>query len=104
MSLSWFVAGLIAAQSSAAPVGQEAANPRPAPTLNNVAQVKTNSPNKELDPKDPEYVRCKKETVIGSRAKRKTTCMTNREWARVERRGNEASREFAGDNFAAGEY
>ena len=54
------------------------------------------------DKNHPDYVRCKSESVIGSRAKRKRTCMTNREWALVERRGNEQSKEFAGDNFAAG--
>lgn len=54
------------------------------------------------DKKHPDFVRCKSESVIGSRAKRKRTCMTNRQWVLVERRQNEASKTFAGDNFAAG--
>ena len=56
----------------------------------------------KLDKSHPDYVRCKREAVIGSRAKRKKTCMTNSEWRIVERRGNEASKTFAGDNFANG--
>ncbi|MGB3471513.1 MAG: hypothetical protein WBA51_11885 [Erythrobacter sp.] len=55
-------------------------------------------PKKITDKKHPDYVRCKSEAVIGSRAKRKRTCMTNKEWALVSRRGNEASRDFIGDN------
>lgn len=55
------------------------------------------------DKAHPDYVRCKSESVIGSRAKRKRTCMTNREWALVERRGNEASREYARDHFVSGQ-
>ena len=35
-----------------------------------------------------------------ARAKRKRTCMTNREWALSSRRGNEATRDFVGDNQA----
>ncbi len=57
---------------------------------------------KVKDASHPDFVRCKSESVIGSRAKRKRTCMTNRQWALVERRGNEASKTFAGDNFANG--
>ena len=57
---------------------------------------------KITDKEHPEFVRCKSESVIGSRAKRKRTCMTNREWALVQRRGNEQTEEFMGDNFAAG--
>ncbi|MEL7198943.1 MAG: hypothetical protein AAGL10_11575 [Pseudomonadota bacterium] len=55
---------------------------------------------KITDKSHPDYVRCKSEAVIGSRAKRKRTCMTNREWALAQRRGNEASRSFVEDNQA----
>ena len=47
---------------------------------------------------------CRRQSVIGSRAKRKRTCMTNREWALADRKTNERSLEFMGDNFAAGLY
>jgi len=53
---------------------------------------------KITDEKHPDYVLCKSEAVLGSRAKRKRTCMTNRDWALVSRRGNEATRDFVGDN------
>lgn len=54
-------------------------------------------PEKITDKSHPDYVRCKSESIIGSRAKRKRTCLTNREWTRLQRRGNEASRDFVQD-------
>jgi len=50
------------------------------------------------DRRHPGHVRCKSESVIGSRAKRKRTCMTNREWALTSRRDNETTRDFMADN------
>ena len=55
-------------------------------------------PKKITDKSHPDYVRCKSEAVIGSRARRKRTCMTNREWDLIARRGNEASRDFVQQN------
>lgn len=105
MTLTLLAGALVAAQ--AAPQTQVTAEPQQ-PPADETRQASTPASealeSKKLDKDDPEYVRCKTETVIGSRAKRKRTCMTNREWALVERRGNEQSKEFAGDNFAAGHY
>jgi hypothetical protein len=50
------------------------------------------------DRSHPDFVRCRTEAVIGSRARRKRTCMTNREWALIERRGNASARDIVGDN------
>ncbi|KPP89776.1 hypothetical protein [Erythrobacter sp. HL-111] len=55
-------------------------------------------PEKITDRSHPDFVRCRTEAVIGSRARRKRTCMTNREWELLARRGNAAAREFVGDN------
>ncbi len=65
-----------------------------------VVETKPEKPEKITDKAHPDYIRCKSESVIGSRARRKKTCMSNRDWALASRRGNEASRDFIGDNQA----
>lgn len=40
---------------------------------------------KVTDKNHPDYVRCRAEGVIGSRAKIRKVCLTNRQWALVER-------------------
>jgi hypothetical protein len=62
-----------------------------APAVTQEAEAKTD-PNIEFvdkkpvkdrkitDRSHPDYVRCKSAAVIGSRARRKRTCMSNREW------------------------
>ncbi|MEO1043864.1 MAG: hypothetical protein AAFX04_00315 [Pseudomonadota bacterium] len=49
---------------------------------------------KITDRSHPDYVRCKSERVMGSLAKRKRTCMTNRQWEQTARDGNDLSREW----------
>ena len=63
-----------------------------------VVEERSVKKEKITDKSDPDYVRCKSEAVLGSRARRKRTCMTNREWELVARRGNEATREFVDRN------
>lgn len=52
------------------------------------------SPEKEAvsekitDKNHPDFVRCRTESVIGSRAKKRKVCLTNRQWAEVARDGN----------------
>jgi hypothetical protein len=70
--------------------GPSAANPN--------IDVVEKKPKKITDKTHPDYVRCKSEAMIGSRAKRKRTCMTNKEWELTARRGNEATRDFVQDN------
>lgn len=43
---------------------------------------------KITDKNHPEYVKCRTESVIGSRAKKRRVCLTNAEWERVAREGN----------------
>lgn len=43
---------------------------------------------KVTDKNHPDYVRCRKEPVIGSLAKKRNVCLTNRQWAEVARDGN----------------
>lgn len=53
---------------------------------------------KITDKKHPEYVRCKTEPVIGSRAKKRRVCLTNSEWARVESQSKSIARRMVADN------
>ena len=53
---------------------------------------------KITDRDHPEFVRCRTEPVIGSRAKKRKVCLTNREWEEFGRRGNEVARRTVGDN------
>lgn len=79
---------------------EAAPSPPPAETVEadpNI-DVVDEKPKKITDRSHPDYVRCKSEAVIGSRARRKRTCLTNREWDLAARRGNEATRDFVGDN------
>lgn len=55
---------------------------------------------KITDRSHPDYIRCRKEPVIGSRTRMKKTCLTNREWKEVARTGNRDSRGFVEENQA----
>lgn len=100
MSFTLFAVGLLSLQAAAA-TDENRPEATAAGTENGtVATVEEAKPKKITDKSHPDYVRCKSESVIGSRARRKKTCMTNREWALVSRRGNEATRDFVGDNAA----
>lgn len=50
-----------------------------APVLANGAPEAT----EKLDPKDPNYVRCRKLSVTGSLVKKERLCKTNAEWAKA---------------------
>ena len=104
MLLTAALAALVSMQAAPTeiePTSQEAeaASPtaeaaKPAPLVVEEERVKITDRN------HPDYVRCRSEAVIGSRAKRKRTCMKNSEWAIVAKKGNDLSREFLGDNQA----
>ena len=83
----------------AAPEATEAPEPKSDPAIE-VTEKRPEKKKKITDKSHPDYVRCKSEPGSGSRAKRKRTCMTNKEWALISRRGNEATRDFVGDNQA----
>ena len=55
---------------------------------------KPGEPVKITDKKHPDYVSCRSEAVLGSRAQRKRVCMTNREWTAAARSGNRETQEF----------
>lgn len=53
---------------------------------------------KITDKNHPDYVRCRSESVIGSRAKKRRVCLTNAEWERVARDGNATANRIVDDN------
>lgn len=50
------------------------------------------------DKQHPDYTVCRTESVIGSRAKKRRVCLTNREWARVAREGRSLASAMAEKN------
>ncbi|UAB79105.1 hypothetical protein INR77_05290 [Erythrobacter sp. SCSIO 43205] len=58
------------------------------------ATKETAEPKKITDRNHPDYVRCRREPVIGSRARFTKRCYTNREWEQIAQRGNEGTREI----------
>lgn len=48
---------------------------------------------KITDKSHPDYIRCRSEEIIGSRARFRRVCMTNREWADAGAKGGEAARD-----------
>lgn len=62
----------------------------------NVKVIET-KPKKITDKKHPDYIRCRTKSVIGSLAKKERICMTNTEWAAVNREGSKRSREMVED-------
>lgn len=55
---------------------------------------KTNASGKITDPKHPDFVRCRSEPVLNSRAQRVRVCRTNKEWAAAAREGNRRTEEL----------
>lgn len=46
-----------------------------------------------VDKSSPDYVRCRRIEVTGSRARKEKICKTNAEWEAVAKAGNDSSRE-----------
>ena len=57
-------------------------------------EVVETKPVKITDKRHPDYVKCKRESVIGSRARKRKVCKTNKQWAVDTRKGNQHSREL----------
>lgn len=62
-----------------------------------MVEKKAKKKEKITDRSHPDYVRCRSEPIIGSRAKRRRVCMTNREWAGAHQEGNRNARTFVDD-------
>ena len=57
-------------------------------------------PEKITDKDHPDYVKCRKEPVIGSHAKKRRVCLTNRQWAEVANDGNRVAERMVEDGRA----
>ncbi len=55
-------------------------------------------PKKINDRRDLNYVRCRSEPIIGSLARKRRVCMTNKEWVAYNETGSRNSKEFVEDN------
>jgi hypothetical protein len=60
----------------------------PAFAQSDAAEPERDSKGRIKDKNHPDYMKCRTEPVIGSRAKKRRVCLTNREWERVARDGN----------------
>ncbi len=54
-------------------------------------------PKKITDRRDPNYVRCRAEPIIGSLTRKRRICMTNAEWVEYVKAGSRDSRQFVED-------
>ena len=57
--------------------------------------------NAGLDMAHPYYIRCRKDPVVGSLARKLRVCRTNQEWKRFSQQGNDSGREILGDVSSA---
>lgn len=62
------------------------------------SEAESKKPRTITDRRDPDYVRCRSEPIIGSLARKRRVCMTNSEWVEYTRTGSEYSKEFVEDN------
>ncbi|WP_299191414.1 hypothetical protein [uncultured Erythrobacter sp.] len=76
---------------------QEQASAQAAPAETPAAAEAPAEPVEITDRSHPDYVRCRREAVIGSRAQRRRVCLTNRQWAEVASNGNRLSNELVDD-------
>ncbi len=80
-------------QAQAAPAEAETAAPEPAVAPAPAPQAAP-KPEKITDRNHPDYVRCRREAVIGSRARFTKRCFTNREWEQIAQSGNQGTRDI----------
>ena len=61
------------------------------------SEKQAKKPKKITDRRDPNYVRCRSEPVIGSLTKKRRICMTNQEWVIYTRTGSRDANQFVED-------
>ena len=54
------------------------------------------APTEKLDPRDPNYMRCRKILETGSLVKKQRICKTNAEWAEYIERSRKEADDFVG--------
>ena len=69
--------------------------PDRAPSLMTPTEIRAY--NEGLDTSHPYYIRCRKDPVVGSLARKLRVCRTNEEWKRFAEMGNDSGREIMDD-------
>jgi len=72
------------------------------PVSKSVATKEPKKVKKITDRSHPDYIRCRKEAIIGSLSKKRKVCMTNKQWALDSRDGNRRAKEIVTDNIKYG--
>ena len=62
-------------------------SPAPLSAGDEGAEPARDEQGKITDKRHPDYVKCRTESVAGSRAKKRRICLTNEQWAEVARQG-----------------
>ena len=93
--IAFATALLATASASLAGVESEKLPPDRPPSLMTSTEIRAY--NKGLDAAHPYYIRCKKDPVIGSLARKLRVCRTNEEWKRFAEAGNDTGREILDD-------
>ena len=93
-TLSAAIPALLLLQAAAATPEQEPEQQAADTAATTQETAKLASAGEITDKSHPDYVRCRSEREIGSLAKRKKTCMTNREWELAARTGNRGARDI----------
>lgn len=57
---------------------------------------------KITDKNHPDFMRCKSESIIGTRARVRRVCLTNRQWAEASLQGNQLARDVVTNSAAGG--
>ena len=84
---------LVATSSAAAVVGADTRQPPDrAPSLMTSTEIRAY--NQGLESTHPYYIRCRKDAVIGSLARKLRVCRTNEEWKRFAAEGANNGREI----------
>jgi hypothetical protein len=69
-----------------------------APSAPLLAAASADTGAEKLDPKNPDYVRCRKIQVTGSLVKKERICKTNAEWARASEEAQKNAEDLIGRN------
>lgn len=86
---------LVAASSGPALAEGEKLPPDRAPSLMTPTEIRAY--NDGLGSAHPNYIRCKKDPVVGSLVRKLRVCRTNEEWKRFSAMGNDNGREILDD-------
>lgn len=90
-----FAAALLSNAASATPSAEAKQPPDRAPSLMTPTEIRAY--NEGLDSAHPYYIRCRKDTVVGSLVRKLRVCRTNAEWKQFREAGSDNGREILDD-------